>query len=254
MRYAGRLQKISVGEGLLPVQNAIRNPAILSYYAMRRVVGVLALALPFALPAGATLISILGPGHALPHPLLERSISDYYYTPVSPIYVGSLCVIAAFLMCSRGYDRIDEMLGYLAGFCALGVALFPSENPYLARYSRLQIEIGYVHTAFAALMFLAIAVFCLFLFPRTAPHARLTRRKRRRNHIYATCGGVIVACIVVMVTITAQSVAFWPSPAHSLLGCESLAMIAFGVAWLTKGEGLLRDKPQNHHAHDAVPV
>ncbi len=231
----------------MPVQAATRNPAILSYHTLRRVVGIVALSLPFVLSGGVILLSLAGPGHALPRPLLQLSISDYYYTPMGTCYVGGLCVIAAFLMCSRGYDRLDEMAGYLAGLFALGVALFPSENPYSAWYSKLDVEIGYVHTAFAALMFLAIAFFCLFLFPRSSPHARLTRRKQHRNRVYAACGGVIVACIVVMVIFTVESVADWPRPAHSLLGCESLALIAFGVAWLTKGEGLLRDKPHERN-------
>ena len=80
------------------------NPVVLSYYTMRRMVGFIALALPFALAAGSILAALLGSGH-LPHPLLQRSISDYYYTPMRDIYVGSLCAIAAFLACSRGYDR-----------------------------------------------------------------------------------------------------------------------------------------------------
>ena len=35
-------------------------------------------------------------------------------------------------------------------------------------------------------------------------------------------------------------------PINPLLTCESLALIAFGVAWLTKGNGLFRDRPHNH--------
>lgn len=232
----------------MPVQTISRNPAILSYHALRRVIGILALVLPFALAGGAIVLSLLGPSHALPQPLFERSISDYYYTPMSSFYVGSLCVIAAFLMCSRGYDRRDEIAGYLAGLFALGVAFFPSENPSSAWYSKLEIEIGYVHTAFAGLMFLAIAYFCLFLFPRSS-QVRLPRRKLHRNRIYTTCGVVIVLCNLGMVSLAVKGVAEWIKPAHPLLCCESLAMAAFGIAWLTKGEGLLRDKPLNLVRH-----
>ncbi len=230
----------------MPVLTTVRNPAILSYHALRRVVGWIALALPFALTCGNVALTLLGPRHALPRPLLERSISDYYYTPMSAWYVGSLCVIAAFLMCSRGYDRLDEMAGYLAGLFVLGVAFFPSESPHSEVYSRLQVDIGYVHTAFAGLMFLAIAYFCLFLFPKSTPQARVTRRKRHRNRIYAACGVLIVVCNGVMVSLALKGVSDRLRPAHPLLCSESLALVAFGVAWLTKGEGLLRDKPQSH--------
>lgn len=237
----------------MPVQTAVKNPAILSYHAMRRVVGLIALALPFALAAGAILLPVLGPAHRLPSPLLERSISDYYYTPVGSIYIGSLFVIATFLMSSRGYERIDRVAGYLAGFFALGVALFPSENPYSARYSQFQIDIGYVHTAFAALMFLAIAFFCLFLFPRSS-EKHLSKRKRNRNRIYKVCGVVIVIANAAMVSLSLPGVYARLLPAHPLLATETIALLCFGVAWLTKGEGILSDRPRNHnhnHAHAA---
>ncbi|MFP5248686.1 MAG: DUF998 domain-containing protein [Acidobacteriota bacterium] len=213
---------------------------------MRRVVGVIALALPFALAGGTILLSLLGPNHRLPHPLLQAAISDYLYTPVGTLYVGSLAGIAMFLMSSRGYDRADEVAGYLAGIFAMGVALFPSEDPRVTRYTRLQIRIGYVHSAFAVLMFLSIAYFCLFLFRRTTPGRRITRRKQHRNRIYAACGAVILACTAVMVGLTLFEDDPRLAPYHLFLISESLALFAFGIAWLTKGEGFLRDRPQNH--------
>ena len=230
----------------MPVRTATKNPAILSYHALRRIVGVIALALPFVLTVGEILISLLGPHHRLPQPLLQGTISDYFYTPVGTLYVGGLTGIALFLISSRGYDRTDEIAGYLAGIFAFGVALFPSEDPRATLYSRLQIQIGYVHSAFAGLMFLAIAYFCLVLFRRTSPERRITRGKRRRNRIYAVCGVVILACTAVMAGLTVFEGDPRLAPFHLFLVCESLAMFAFGVAWLTKGKGFLRDRPQNH--------
>ena len=232
------------------------NPAILSYYMLRKFVGVIALSLPFVLAGGAVLLGLLGPGHALPRPLLERSISDYYYTSMSGFYEGGLWVIAMFLMCSRGYERSDEITGYVTGAFALGVALFPSFDPRLMRYTRLQLEIGYIHTVFAALMFLSIAYFCFFLFTKSAPGRKLTKSKRHRNRVYATCGAVILVCNAVMVSITLRGVTTWRGPLHPLLCSESLALIAFGVAWLTKGKGLLRDKPHEsaHHLDQVAQV
>ena len=210
---------------------------------LRRLVGIIALALPFMLPGGAIALALAGPGHTLPRPLIERAVSDYYYTPMGSVYIGSLWVIAMFLICSRGYDRHDEIAGYLAGVFTLGVALFPSEDPRSIHYTRLQIDIGYTHTAFAALMFLSIAYFCLFLFRRSSPERRLTQRKRNRNTIYWVCGVAIVVSMCVMVGLTVKGLTEAQGMLHPFFCCESVALIAFGVAWLTKGEGMLRDRP-----------
>ena len=240
----------------MPAHSTTKNPAVLSYYAMRRAVGLIALSLPIVLACGSILWALAGPRHALPHPLLQRSISDYYYTPMHDYYVGSLCAIAAFLVCSRGYDLHDEVMGYLAGAFTFGVAVFPSVNPRSSSYTRLQVDVGFLHTTFAALMFLALAHFCIFLFRRSSPEKPFTRRKRHRNRVYGTSGFVIVVCMFGMVGLTIIGVLQSRPPSHLLFWYEALALAAFGVAWLTKGEGILRDKPQNHvrHRNGGAPV
>ncbi len=225
---------------------ASKNPAVLSYYTMRKAVGFIALSLPVALALGSVLFSLAGPAHALPHPILQRSISDYYYTSMRDYYVGSLFAIAAFLACSRGYDLTDEIAGYLAGALTLSVALFPPVNPRSTRYSHLRVDIGFIHTGFAALMFLVLAYFCIFLFRRSSPEKPITRRKRHRNRVYGACGLTIIVCMVAMVAFTLEGIERGHPPSALLFWCESLALAAFGVAWLTKGEGILKDKPHNH--------
>jgi hypothetical protein len=228
-----------------------KNPAVLSYYSMRRAVGLIALTLPLGLACGSIFAALLGPDHALPHPLLQRSISDYYYTPMRDYYVGSLFAIGAFLACSRGYDLLDEITGYLAGFFTFGVALFPSFNPRALRFTRLDVEFGYIHTIFAALMFLMLGYICLFLFRKSSPEKPFTRRKRHRNFIYGMCGLTLVICMVAMVSLTLRSIIERRHPSHWLFWLETGNLAAFGVAWLTKGEGILRDKPRNHnHNHN----
>ena len=69
------------------------NPAVLSHHAMRRMVGMIALLLPFVLAGGNILLSLLGPRHALPNPLLQRSISDYRYTAMRDVEVDRKSVV-----------------------------------------------------------------------------------------------------------------------------------------------------------------
>lgn len=230
-----------------------KNPAVYSYYTMRRAVGVTALSLPIVLALGSFMLSLAGPAHALPHPLLERSISDYYHTPMRNYLVGSLFAIAAFLVCTRGYDLRDEITGYVAGGLALIVALVPSVNPHHTIHNRFHDDLGRVHLVAAALMFFVLAYFCLVLFRKTSPHTQLTRRKRHRNRVFLVCGLVMVACMSVMLSLTVKSMQAKLWPTGILFWCESFALFAFGVAWLVKGEVFLRDRAQNHVQHDHVP-
>ena len=228
---------------MLPSSTSI-NPVVLSYYTMRRMVGLIAITLPLALAAGSILAALLGPGHQIPHPLLERSISDYYYTPMRNYYVGSLFAIAVFLACSRGYDIHDEIAGYLAGAFTLGVTFCPSFNPHSGLYTRLDFVLGFLHAVFAVLMFLALAYICIILFRKTSPHKPITARKLHRNRIYGTSGLVMAICMMAMLYLTLRAVLDSRHPSHLLFWFESLALCAFGVAWLTKGEGILRDQPR----------
>ncbi len=231
-------------------RQTMASPAALSYYTLRKAVGVIALTLPFALPAGRILLELFAPGYILVRPLLQHSISDYYYTPVRDVLVGSLCAIATILICTRGYSRTDEIAGYIAGVAALGVGLFPSVNPDHAQLTQLEVEIGFAHSGFAALMFLTLAYFCLVLFRRTSPGRKITRRKQLRNRIYGVCGVVILVCNALMASLVIPAIDHVLRPYDPLLLFETLSLVAFGVAWLTKGEGLMRDKPQNN-AHTA---
>jgi len=237
----------SFARGRFQLSHAPKNPAVLSYYTMRRAVGVTALTLPFVLAFGHILFALFGSSHGLPHPLIERSISDYYHTPMRNYLVGSLCAVGAFLACTRGYDLRDEIAGYIAGSLAIVVAIVPAVNPHHPTHSRLHEQLGRAHLIAAALMYLALAYFCLVLFRQTAPGKPLTRRKGHRNRVYLVCGLVIVACMSVMFSLTIKSVQRMLWPTGVIFWCESLGLMAFGVAWLVKGEVFLRDSQQNHN-------
>ena len=186
------------------------DPAVLSYLNMRRAVGIIALALPFLLVLGNILLALIGPRHALPQPPFQPSISAYYYTVAGRFLVGSLCGIAMFLMSCQGYDRNDEITGYMACVFALGVAFFPTTDPSNPDPSQLAKRIGTVHLISALLLFLTLAYFCLYLFRKTDPAREPTRQKLRRNLVYTICGWTIVGCIVVMVSLNIPAVSGLP--------------------------------------------
>ena len=212
-------------------QSGTPDPLVLSYLGLRKAVGIIGFALPFVLAFGKMLLQ--GPG-------IQDSISGYYYTDMRNLLVGSLCAIGVFLMSCRGYDPKDEIAGRLACVFAIGVALFPT-TPYIGATSRDRL-IGILHLSFAALLFLTLAYFSLALFTKTAPDKSPTRRKLQRNVVYRVCGYTILACIFLMVVVALPPVKTLVERLTPVFWLESVAIVAFGVSWLTKGETILQDQ------------
>ena len=169
-----------------------KDPASLSYYVLRKAVGIVALSLPFALALGYIVLTPVATG-TLPEPRFLESISAYYYTCMGHFFTGALCAIAMFLMCTVGYDGEDEVTGYIASGLALAVAFFPT-TPDKPQVTRLEDALGWVHQISAAVLFLVLSYFCFFLFTRTDGNP--TPRKLKRNKVYRACGSAIVGSIV----------------------------------------------------------
>jgi len=206
---------------------------VFSYLELRRAIGVLGIALPFVVALGGSIV--FGSG-------IQDSISGYYYTGMRNVLVGTLCSIGVFLLSYKGYERVDAIAGTCACVFAVGVALFPTV-PVVDPTSRQEV-IGHVHLAFASLFFATLAFFSLSLFTRTDPEKPPTGRKLQRNRVYRTCGFVMVACLIAIIIV---HVILSMNP-HDALGAwnpvfwlESVAIVAFGVSWITKGEALLKD-------------
>lgn len=233
------------------------NSLVVHFLTLRRAVGFIGIALPFVLVAGENLRDVLAPTAARAgRQLIELSMSAYFHTGMRDVFVGSLCAIGVFLLCYKGYDSTEDNLANLAGVCALLVALFPTfedsreatdtgvaaidsatffsgpeaPDPYL---------VGVIHFAAAAVLFGILAYLSYFRFTRsdtTTP----TPRKVQRNRIYRVCGVIIALCIagiaignLLDVDAERTSFVFW---------FEAIAVVAFGVSWLTKGEMIRPDR------------
>src|SRR5216684_4235708 len=209
-------------------QSGPQEPLVLSYLGLRKAVGIIGVALPFVLAIGKLLLQ--GPG-------IQDSISGYYYTVMRNVFVGSLCAIGVFLMSCRGYDWKDEIAANVACVFAIGAALFPT-TPYLCATSQDKF-IGKLHLSFAALLFLTFAYFSLRLFTQTSPDKMPTRRKFQRNTVYRVCGYAILACILLIFICKRPSIEPHVEQLNPTFWLESVAIIAFGISWLTKGETIL---------------
>jgi len=133
---------------------------VVSYLGLRRIVGAIAILLPFVLRIG-----IIPFSHNVPY-----SVSGYYYSPMRNILVASLCVLGVFLIGYKGYDSLDSSITNVAGGAAIGVAFFPTSDP-----SFRPVWVGHVHPFFAAMAMVSLALMAL-QFTQTRPRNKPTGR------------------------------------------------------------------------------
>jgi hypothetical protein len=204
-----------------------------AYKFLQKAVGLVAVTLPFVVSVGHFTAGGTG---------FKGSISSYYYTHLGTYFVGSLFALGVFFL-SYNYRplpdyELDNYLSIATGLMAIGVALFPTASDAADASTGSRIVSG-IHLTCACLLFVLLAIFALFLFTKTG--GTITVRKRQRNVLYRACGSLIVTAIVLVLVSQAVDP---PSSWNSLFWLESLAVVAFGVSWLVKGEflGILADE------------
>jgi hypothetical protein len=195
-----------------------------SYLALRKAVGWIGILLPFTLMLGVYLI--------YGGDLTLSTISQYYYSGMRDVLVGALCAIALFLFFYRGYSKLDDLLGNIAGICALCIAWFPTTESGPLDLS------GSIHLGAASLFFIVLSIFSIIIFRRKGSSP--TRQKLKRNRIYLICGIVMLASLAAI----AIFFVFSGNDPHSgfVFWAETAALVAFGVSWLTKGGTIHPDR------------
>ncbi len=214
---------------------------VISFLTLRKLVGILGMALPFALLIGYFLFE--------KNCRFPPSISHFYYTDMGNLFVGTLCAVALFLFAYNGYDKRDMRASKLAGLFALIVAMFPTNFGNYTPDACSRITQGTdtfsnaMHYGGAVLLFSAFAYFSLVLFTKSSQQGKIHGQKLIRNYIYKTCGWVIVVCIVAIALIGLidswyQAIKQY-KPTYVL---ETIALLAFGYSWLIKGETFFKDE------------
>jgi hypothetical protein len=230
----------------------------LHFIAVRQGIGLLGVFLPVAL----FVYGQSGAGR------MQPSISEFYYTAMGDVFVGCLVAIGVFLITYRGYrampDRFpfgDRSTSIVAGLAALGVAFLPAGvDPAVARcitgtgigpcagtlpdptlMTGLHFITGPLHFACAAVFFIALAYFCLVLFPMGGKRRSDGSAAMSMEHLtYYACGLVLLGAI-----LAAGAYAILPvkDPLRALnfiFWVETAGVLAFSIAWLTKGKMLTR--------------
>lgn len=228
----------------------------LHFLAVRQGIGLLGLILPVTL----YLYGLSGEGR------MQPSISEFYYTALGDVFVGCLVAIGVFLLSYRGYrakpERFplgDRATSIIAGLAALAVAFLPAGAdanharcvtangpaacagtlPETTLMTGLHFVTGPLHFIAAALFFLALAYFCLVLFPMGGKRRPDGGAALSLEHLtYYVCGGVLIASIIAAL---AYLVLPWKAEMRAvnyIFWVETAGVLAFSIAWLTKGKTL----------------
>lgn len=224
-----------------------KPPEVISYYTMRRAIGILGITLPLILVAGSSLFGGCKE--------VQFSISTYYHTNMRNIFVGYNCAVALFLFAYRGHDWRDNLAGYLGCIFVMGVAFLPcgigeSVKPCLIPAMAQNPMVGKLHNLSALLYFIILIVYALFLFPRTHIDRKtgeklfMGRQKRKRNVVYYICGGLMTVSLLLIIIYVAILEDQYPDLVRldPVFWLETVVLLAFGISWLTKGQLFFRDE------------
>jgi hypothetical protein len=209
-----------------------KRSLVISYLTLRKMIGILGFTFPIILLSGTLVFGGYNE--------IQGSISNYYYTNMRDVFVGVLCAVALFLFSYRGYT-IDNIVGNLGCLFALGIVFFPCkpDNP-APDYKAFT---GYLHLASAALFFAVLIFFSLFLFTRTKKVRPLSIQKKQRNRVFRVCGYTMLCSIIMIALYLFIFEKYYPrlKSFDPVFWFESIALFAFGISWLTKGQFILRD-------------
>jgi drug/metabolite transporter (DMT)-like permease len=228
-----------------------QNDLVLSFLAVRRMLGVLGLFLPLSLLATAILTD---------EPM-RPSISEFYHGLARELFVGSLCAIGVFLWSYVGYPPstpsekpTDKQVSRIAAIAVISVAMFPTGDnlappgSVMQDCSVFQCLVGEsmsrtIHYFSAGIFFSSLAVFCLVLFVRDGGQGQ-DEAKKAQNRIYRLCGWVIISCVIglglygMIYYVQDAEGQKWLDGTRLVFILETVGIFAFAISWLTKGDSL----------------
>jgi hypothetical protein len=201
-----------------------------TYLSLRRAVGWIGVLLPPILILGNVLVFSGEP--------FLHSISLYYHSGMRDVFVGGIFAMALFLFFYSGFDRWEDWAGNIAGFFAIGVAVFP------VAIDRANIGIvGIFHYISAIGLFLTLALYSMFLFSRKRSDSG--GKALRTSVFHKLCGVIVIACMSAIIVHSVVSVCDKPQCVFVLVA-ETVALVAFGLSWLIESRALEANAVELH--------
>ncbi len=236
--------------------NGNSDNLIIHYMTMRKTIGWLGFLFPFIVIVASAVQGDV---------FMRQSISQYYHSAGGDVFVGLLFAQAIFLYAYRGYSydpnnpghdfplRLsDNAAGNIAAIGALGTAVFPTIECDTTGGCGTSFS-SYAHWGFSALFFLILSYICLCLFVQSGEEEP-TIQKKRRNRVYKACGYVMLLAMALAIVkgVVPHDVEVIMDGYHMLFWLETIAVMAFGVSWLVKGEQILADMPYEEDENETA--
>lgn len=192
-----------------------------TYFSLRVGLTVLAFALPLLLWVGGKLYADLP---------LQSSMSAYYHAgtdgrSVRDVFVGIVVAVGVCLYLYKGYSNRENVALNIAGFMAIGIAMFPMA--WNGGQSGRSLSI---HGTCAVSFFLSIAFVCIFCSGDTLSEIDDKEVQARYQRIYWILAALMVASPL-LAFLFRQNRVFW---------IEVFGIYAFGGYWWAKGTELFR--------------
>jgi hypothetical protein len=221
-----------------PNPNPDQQQLLVSYLILRAGIGISAMALPLV-------VCVVGWFNSVS---LQSSISAYYHVaPTRDIFVATLCVIGAFLLCYKGY-RQEQFVHRGMGLAAIGVGMCPTwtkdcPNSPQCTMNTVQNILGGVHIFAAVVLMVLMAYTAFFLFTANQSKTQLSKEIKDRNAKWYRgfgCGiASVLALFVLRMIIYSVFLGGIPRD-NTLFWVEFFAIELFGLAWLVKSHALGR--------------
>ncbi len=222
------------------------NPILLQQQTLRRLVGILGILLPILLYLYLRIA--YGQVEELP------SISHYFFTRASIFFIVIVSSLAIFLLIYQDKSPLDFYLSSAAGVFALCVLFFPTNNlvpdyghphpSYIITFLADKEPRKFFHFLSAAIFLGSLDAMSFFLFTRSdKPASQRSHNKRRRNRIFRTCSFFMTVALLVAFLcgfcglFNADA---WYEQHNMTFWMETVAIEAFGISWLIKGEVVLK--------------
>ena len=191
-----------------------------SYRTLRQAIGYMGLALPIFLFFSS------GP--------LQESISDYYYTKMNVLFIGILFSFGLILITYRGNEESNSeyVLTNIAGICALLVALVPTiyagSKPVgnMVVYAHLDTTRMWVHNISAIAFIFLMGLVVRKHFPKPGYYQKF----------YKTMAIIVfIGLAFAIFAFAYKSMTGDKIVEGGIFYGETVALWAFGLAWLRRG-------------------